>query len=166
MRYFMIVTALVVCAGCNKTPPPKKPAPKPLGEAVEVKVDQKGVIGKVTGELVDIQAVIDDPNIRRLGDRKIPIADPITQSASAYFIMSAQVSSFGLQKAIQLYQAEHARFPTYEELKKMMKENGVQMAKLRPYEMYGYDQKTGEIEILEDKKKKAKTYEGLGLEEE
>lgn len=188
MRHLLIVLATVFCLGCedfadvgeNKRKPLAPPgilapeetqiedvkpaAGQPQQPAPRQQRTGSSVIGKTTAEVVDVRKVRENPNIRAVGDRKIPIADPISQAGSAYFIAVSKTSTLGLQRSIQLYQATNNKYPTYDEFMRMMKENRVEFAKLRPYELYGYDEESGEILVLEDTQKKAELYEAVGLD--
>ena len=124
----------------------------------------KSIIGKTTAEVVDMTKIRDDPNIQPVKDQKLNITDPLSGVATLYFRMAGQTSTFGMQSAVRLYQAQHEKFPSLEEFKKMMKDNNVEFAKLRPYEMYGYDEQTGDLLVLQDLKLKAEIYAKHGLD--
>ena len=123
------------------------------------------IVGKTTAKVVDAQKALKNPNIVVV-ENKVTGNDPFTVAASAYVSMAARASTFGFQRALQLFKATNGRNPTYKEFLKMMKENHVEFAALPPYRMYGYDEKTGGIVILEDKELKAKLYKEHGIPQE
>lgn len=126
--------------------------------------DNKGIIGKTTAKVVDAQkALAENPGLvvlerKKLGD------DPLTQGANAYVFVRSSVSTLGMQRAIQLYQAEHGKLPSYDDFMRIMQENRVEFTMLYAWQMYGYDAQAGEIVILEDKAEKARRYKEAGLE--
>ena len=131
--------------------------------AAAAKRSKTSIIGKTTAEVVDKQqAMAENPDLV-IVDSKVSTSDPITFAARAYIAKSAQVSTFGFQRAVQTYQAEYDRYPSYDEFLRMMKENRVQFAEMPSYRMYGYEAQTGTIVILEDKALKAKIYEQAGI---
>ncbi|WP_339908843.1 hypothetical protein [Symmachiella dynata] len=194
MRYAMIAAILTVCVGCDEmndvgeekrqpAAPPGIAVPGAGGGMVGMEAPKKdanaqqqpnqnkaperkskSIIGKTTAEVVDMAAIRDDPNIQSVADQKLNITDPISGAGTLYFRMAGRVSMFGMQNAVKLYQAQHEKFPSLEEFKKIMKENNVEFAKLRPYEMYGYDETTGELAVLQDLKLKAEIYAKHGLD--
>ncbi len=121
-----------------------------------------GIIGKTTAKVVDAQRALKNPNIVVVENR-LQGNDPLTVAASAYVSMASRASTFGFQRALQLFKATNGRNPTYREFVQMMKENRVEFAALPPYQMYGYDAKTGGIVILEDKAKKIELYKKHGI---
>ncbi|TWU09274.1 hypothetical protein CA54_45140 [Symmachiella macrocystis] len=122
------------------------------------------IIGKKTAEVVDMTTIRDDPNIQPVLEQKLNITDPVSGVATLYFRMAGQASTFGMQGAIRLYQAQHEKFPSLEEFKKIMKDHRVEFAKLRPYEMYAYDEETGDLAVMQDLKLKAEIYAKHGLD--
>lgn len=118
-----------------------QPAPEPK--------PKKGVIHQTTDQVVDVKEWLKKPGIEgKNGD--IEGVDPFSRAASGYFTLAAQASTLGLQSAIKNYRALNDRYPTYEEFKKMMQENRIEFAKLRWYEIYGYNEDTGKIVVLVD----------------
>ncbi len=174
MRYLIILLTLLMLSGCYKfgekeaakAKKAKQAKQKQQQDAAAKPAGQQPILGKMTNVIVDADEALKDPNIRELGKRKIPIADPLTQAAAGYFLVTARVSVLNLKHNVDIYRAQHDKFPTYKELMKMLKQHGIQMAQLRPYEMYGYHQKTGEIVILEDMEKKEQHGPTIPLQEE
>ena len=111
---------------------------------------------------MDAKKALENPEIIVV-DGKIKGVDPFSQAGSAYVSMSSRVSTLGMQQAIKAHKALNDRFPSYDEYMQMMKENRVEFAALPPYKMYGYDAESGNILVLEDKKKKAELYKEAGI---
>ncbi len=123
---------------------------------------KKSIIHKTTAVVVDAKKALKNPEISVV-DGKIKGIDPFTQAGSAYFSMASRVSTLGMQQAIKVHKALNDKFPTYDEYMKMMKENRVEFAQLPPYKMYGYDDESGNILVLQDNKKKAELYKAAGI---
>ncbi|WP_146118712.1 hypothetical protein [Blastopirellula marina] len=122
-----------------------QPAPEPAPEPKP----KKGVIHQTTDQVVDAKEWLKKPGIEgKNGD--IEGVDPFSRAASGYFTLAAQASTLGLQSAIKNYRALNDRYPTYKEFKQMMQENRIEFAKLRWYEIYGYNEDTGKIVVLVD----------------
>ncbi|RCS40651.1 hypothetical protein DTL42_25110 [Bremerella cremea] len=122
-------------------PPVVEPAPEPK--------PKKGVIHQTTDKVVDAKEWLKKEGIEgKNGD--IEGVDPLSRAASSYFTLAAQASTLGLQSAIKNYRALNDRYPTYEEFMKMMRENRIEFAQLRWYEIYGYNEDTGKIMVLVD----------------
>lgn len=144
----------------------KQEAPEAGNAAAEQNPAQnnakKSIIHKTTAVVVDAKKALKNPDIEVV-DGKIKGVDPFTQAGSAYVSMASKVSTLGMQQAIKAHKALNDRFPTYDEYVKMMKENKIEFAQLPPYKMYGYDDETGHILVLQDNKKKAKLYKEAGI---
>lgn len=123
---------------------------------------KKSIIHKTTAVVVDAKKALKNPDIEAV-DGKIKGVDPFTQAGSAYVSMASRVSTLGMQQAIKAHKALNDRFPNYDEYMQMMKENRIEFAQLPPYQMYGYDDETGHILVLQDNKKKAKLYKEAGI---
>ncbi len=134
-----------------------EPAVQPAGGD-----QKKSILQKTTAVVVDAKKALENPEIIVV-DGKIKGVDPFSQAGSAYVSMSSRVSTLGMQQAIKAHKALNDRFPTYDEYMQMMKENRVEFAALPPYKMYGYDAESGNILVLEDKKKKAELYKEAGI---
>lgn len=141
----------------EEMPAAAEPAAQPAGGD-----QKKSILQKTTAVVVDAKKALENPEIIVV-DGKIKGVDPFSQAGSAYVSMSSRVSTLGMQQAIKAHKALNDRFPTYDEYMQMMKENRVEFAALPPYKMYGYDAESGNILVLEDKKKKAELYKEAGI---
>ena len=141
----------------EEMPAAAEPAAQPAGGD-----QKKSILQKTTAVVVDAKKALENPEIIVV-DGKIKGVDPFSQAGSAYVSMSSRVSTLGMQQAIKAHKALNDRFPTYDEYMQIMKENRVEFAALPPYKMYGYDAESGNILVLEDKKKKAELYKEAGI---
>ncbi|QDU78033.1 hypothetical protein Pan97_51130 [Bremerella volcania] len=121
--------------------PPEEPAPEPK--------PKKGVIHQTTDEVVDAKEWLKKQGIEAR-DGNIEGVDPFSQAASGYFTLAARASTLGLQQQVQHYKALNGKFPSYKEFMQMMRDNRIEFAKLRWYEIYGYNEDTGKILVLVD----------------
>ncbi|MBA2114747.1 hypothetical protein [Bremerella alba] len=121
--------------------PPAEPAPAPK--------PKKGLIHQTTDEVVDAKEWLQKQSIEAR-DGKIEGVDPFSQAASGYFTLAAKASTLGLQQAVQHHRALNDKYPTYDEFMKMMRDHRIEFAKLRWYEIYGYNEDTGKILVLVD----------------
>lgn len=125
--------------------PAEQPSPEPTPEPKP----KKGVIHQTTDQVVDAKEWLKKQGIEGK-DGDIEGVDPFSRAASSYFTLAAQASTLGLQSAVKNYRALNDRYPTYEEFMQMMRENRIEFAKLRWYEIYGYNEDTGKILVLVD----------------
>jgi len=126
-----------------------KPDEKPSEEPAPEPKPKKGVIHQTTADVVDAKEWLKKEGIEAR-DGNIEGVDPFSQAASGYFTLAAQASTLGLQQQVQHYRALNDKFPSYEEFMKMMRDNRIEFAKLRWYEIYGYNEDTGKILVLVD----------------
>lgn len=119
-------------------------------------------IPKVPARIVDSAKALKDPNIV-VADQKIRGNDPLSQAASAYVTVRSRAKVLNLKHAVDLQKTLHGKQPTVEEFVQLLKEHGVEFNPLRPFQMYGYDEKTGTITILENTKEKAAHYKKAGI---
>ncbi|QDV52523.1 hypothetical protein Enr17x_45860 [Gimesia fumaroli] len=145
---------------------PEQPAAMEMPQeeaAIENKnAGKKSILQRTTAVVVDAKKALKNPEIV-IVDGKIKGVDPYSQAGSAYVSMASRVSTLGMQQAIKTYKVLNERFPTYDEYMKMMKENRIEFAQLPPYKMYGYNDETGNILVLQDNKKKAELYKDAGI---
>ena len=130
-------------------PPPQvepKPAPAENG-------DDKGIIGKMTDEVLDYeQAVAENPNLREV-ELKAQ-GDYLSFMASAYVNVRAKVSMLQMEHELNIIKQLEERNPTYDEMMKIMKQYQIQFTMLPRYRKYAYHAKDGRFAILEDPAKK------------
>ena len=132
---------------------------KPSAEPAPPKTS---IIGKTTAKVVDKnKAMAGNPNLVVV-ENKLQGSDPVSIAGSAYISMSSRISVLNFQNNLKTWKAlNDNRNPTYDEFMQMAKD--LRFAMLPPYQMYGYDDQTGSLVILEDKADKKKRYEAAGI---
>lgn len=121
------------------------PAPEPPAESKP----KKGIIHQTTDQVVDAKEWLKKEGIEAK-DGNIEGVDPFSRSASSYFTLAAQTSTLGLKQSVQHYRALNDKWPSYKEFMQMMRDNRIEFAKLRWYEIYAYNEDTGNILVLVD----------------
>jgi hypothetical protein len=96
-------------------------------------------------------------------ENHIRATDPLSAAGQAYFAIGSQAQVLALEHSINLYKAEHDKPPTFAEFEGMIRQNGVKLKGLYRWQVYAYDQSTGELSILEDRDMKKREYEKAGL---
>jgi len=76
--------------------------------------------------------------------------DPLSTSLEGYVAASSKVNKMQMQHQINLMKAPTGVNPTHEELMDAIKNNNIQLNALPDYQMYAYNEETGEFLILED----------------
>ncbi|UUO08025.1 hypothetical protein M4951_06830 [Blastopirellula sp. J2-11] len=147
-------------AGAQPTAPATEMAETPPAE----KKPNKGIIGKTSNVVVDANKALQDPEIVLAEGASADGVDPFSQAGSVYFSAMAKVSTLGMQQAVNMKKGVEGRYPTYDEYMQMMKENNIEFVKLRSYEMYGYDDKTGKILVLMDKRLQREHFKRAGID--
>ncbi len=89
--------------------------------------------------------------------------DPISLAGSTRVGATTRLESRSFSGQIKQFQAANGRFPTFAEYMQQAKQAGVQFNTLPPYQAYGYDARTGTVDILENPVDKKKQYEAAGI---
>ncbi|WP_144996530.1 hypothetical protein [Polystyrenella longa] len=115
-----------------------------------MKKDNRGIIGKRTQEVGDYDQLIkDNPNLVRVSE-KVNTDNYIKTLSSTMLVKGSEASRFGMLQVIRTFEAEHERFPNYEEFIGIMKESGSSFTVLPAGQFYAYSAEAGEIMILEE----------------
>ncbi len=176
VRFFPIVLCMLTVCGCTDVnePAPQQQATQtpatpnstpaePSSHAQSPPQPQRPSIPKEDGRLVDLQAEqAKNPDLVVV-DGKIKGSDPISAAGSAYVSMTSGVQAQNMQHNVRIMQAEKGRPLTFTEFEGLAKQLNIQFNKMPPYRMFGYDSKTGEVVVLEDKAMKKKIYEEKGI---
>lgn len=89
--------------------------------------------------------------------------DPISVAGRTRVVATTGLESRSLSSQIKQFQATNGRFPTFDEYMQQAKQARVQFNTLPPYQAYGYDARTGTVDILEDPVEKQTQYEAAGI---
>lgn len=99
-------------------------------------------------------------------ENKINAADPLTAASQSYFTIGSRAQVMALKHSIDLHKAQFEKPPTFAEFETMLRQAGVALKGLYRWQVYAYDERTGEISILEDREMKKRLYEEQGLKVE
>lgn len=128
--------------------PAALPAAQPTGS----------IIGKTTGKLVDLAEAKKNPKIVEV-ENKVTGSDPLTVSFNAYVSITSKATALNFKHQMDILKAANDdKYPTFKEAEKLMKQMNVELNALPPYQLYGYDAKTGGLVVLEDKAEKIRLY--------
>ena len=133
----VLVLAVVFSSGCE--------APK---ETTKEEPKQQPVIGQVTDEIGEF-----DPNGDAvIADLQVPAnANPLSAAGGAYTFAAGQTSTLKIQQAINLFQAEHGRFPKdhAEFMERIVKFNKITLPVLPGKRQYQYDVANHKLVVVE-----------------
>jgi hypothetical protein len=73
---------------------------------------------------------------------------------TAYYAPASRASALAFKHNMDIWKAANDRYPTYKEYITQTKQFDLKMAKLPPWQVWAYDERTGELKVLEDPKKK------------
>lgn len=119
-------------------------------KATQAAVKDHFIVRKRTREIKNAAPEIQTGNAT-IVTPEITSNDPITLPANAYVTIVGQTSILHIQHALDLYYAEHGRYPkNYDEfLATIVKPNNIALPMLPYYQKYGYDEKQHQLVILE-----------------
>lgn len=113
---------------------------------------RSSIIGRKTREILNAKEQIKKQNVV-IVKRKGSGNDPFTVATNVYTYAASFTGSLGIQQWIRHEKALNGKFPTYQKLQTWMKKNpGVELPVLPARRMYGYDEDTGSIVVLEVRK--------------
>src|SRR5262249_53242813 len=146
-----LAVALAVAGGCEEERHVggEKPEAQVKAQA-KAPAQPEFIVGKRTKEIVNA-----GPELQKGGAReaatKITAKDPITLQGNAYVTIIGRTSILLIEQAVNLYQAEHGRYPKdYDEfMNEIIKPNNIALPQLPYYQKYGYDEKEHKLIILE-----------------
>jgi hypothetical protein len=188
MRRFMFCLLAASLSGCGEfqaamDAPPKENAAAPKAAAVPANV-QPGqpavvaptaqpveaakpngpIIGKTDGKIVDLVEAKKNPKVVEV-DSKITGSDPLTTSFNAYVSITTKASVLAFKHQMELMKEVNGGkdYPPYKEAVQLMKQLKVEVASLPPWQMYGYDAKSGGLVLLEDKGEKIRLYKANNI---
>ena len=149
MRW-LVPVALLALAGCEgetrTTGTKTTRAAKPKDE-----VKSRPIVGQKTQDVRNLAEELKKGAV--LADTKIPVADPLTQSAKGYIFATTQLAIDQVTYSIRLYEAEHGEYPkTYEEFMENIirkdKPDGIMLPQVPFYMAYAYDVPNHQLVIL------------------
>lgn len=146
--------------------PAKKPASPDSAEASPGKMAAKSSgthVGKKTDELLDAAQLKGDPNWTVVADDPSKLQS-LTAPGTVYNRAAALAGTVGLTQWIKQQRALTGDYPTFEEVVKYSAKYPSNRPALQEFRHYGYDETTGQMVILENRKEKQARTSELGLE--
>jgi hypothetical protein len=133
--------------GCEEE---RTPTASKRASSSNSKENSGSIIGQRTQRIVNAEPALKKGNVR-VASTKIVAKDPITLQGNAYVSIIGRASQLSIEHALDLYRAEHDRYPkNYEEfMSEIIKANNIALPKLPPYQDYSYDEKEHKLIILE-----------------
>ncbi len=154
--------------GVPVTPPanaqPGQPAAAPAAQPTEPAKKTGSILGKTDGKIVDLAEAKKNPKIVEI-DGKIAGSDPLTASFNAYVSITSKASVLNFKHQMDVMKEINGGkdYPPFKEAMQLMKQMNVQVASQPPWQMYGYDVKTGGLVLLEDKGEKIRLFKANGI---
>lgn len=146
-------------AQVDQAPPGQaQPAPQP-----EVK---RWVINKVPWRIVDKnKAMAENPNWQVVDRVKVTGGgDYLTAVSQAYVSARTRIYIMALQHEVDLQkELNDGKWPPFEQFEKALRQNQIELNEMFPYQVYAYDDQTGEIVMLEDPVEKRRLRQEAGL---
>ena len=140
-----------------------KPAGQPQAQAPANQAPAQPSFPQDNTKLVDKKAVLaENPNLVETENR-INATDPLTAVSQSYFSIGSRAQLMALKHAVDLHKAQYDKPPTFAEFESMLKSSGAALKGLYRWQVYAYDETTGQIVILEDRAMKKRLYEEQGL---
>lgn len=148
----------------NANNQPGQPAAAPVAQPAEPAKPNGPIIGKTDGKIVDLVEAKKNPKVVEV-DSKITGSDPLTTSFNAYVSITTKTSVLAFKHQMELMKEVNGGkdYPPYKEAVQLMKQLRVEVASLPPWQMYGYDAKTGGLVLLEDKGEKIRLYKANNI---
>ena len=158
--------------GCDGMITPVKEAATKEAEKANAKADEKpkkdpkGILNKTTSKIVDAKkALAENPDLVIVEGGDLG-NNYFTQIANARVMIAAQLSKHNLKHAMDLHQAQHGKYPTYDEFVAIVKRDGYKMTEVFAWQMYGYNEDDGSVVLFTDEALKKKIYDEKGLDYE
>lgn len=141
---------LLGLTGCEEPRHVGNRAQSTINHAPEKPPQREFIVGKRTQDIKDADAELQKGDSHQVQPR-ITAKDPITLQGNAYVSMIGQASILNIQHAMDLYRAEHDRYPKdYDEfMNDIIKANNIALPQLPVYQKYAYDEQEHKLIILE-----------------
>ncbi len=112
------------------------------------KKPNEGIIGKKTDDIKKF-----DPNAKQVvSDSKVRVDDPLLYALQAYGPAMEQISKMYIEHAVDLFHAEHDRYPKDHEefMTQIIKANQIKLPVLPGGAKYAYDVENHKLQIVKD----------------
>ncbi len=180
MKHIVFTLSILVASGCMKPQESPKPtsqpaitATQPLPANTDSKAtpaspsanapaanhaDPKQGFDTQPANLMDLAEALKNPKIV-IVTGKITGADPLTASAQAYFSVPAKAQIANFQNQVRITKAIYDDKPlTHSQLMELIRQLRIEFLPLPPWQFLGYDSKTGDMVVLEDKAEKIRRF--------
>jgi len=165
MKYLLNIayfSSLSVLCGCFVTVNPptadssasSSSTGSPSAEATSEDATPRETLNKTTQNVLNLDQALMDGGV--LASTKVEVADPLTQSASAYRTTVGKLGAMAIHQAIQIRNAQSIDDPkplSYDvfvkEIIKKGEPDGIQLAMLPYYQEYAWDKK-GQVLVVVD----------------
>ena len=118
---------------------------------------------KNNSEIYDKKKLMaENPNLIEV-ENKIRASDPLTAASQSYFAIGSRAQVLNMKHDLDLYHAEHGRWPTFDEFKQRLQQYNVELSGVYRWQVYAYDETDGTISILENREMKKQIYENAGI---
>lgn len=153
-----VVTGDVGSLAAPAAPATNNATPAPVAPA-----DPKAALGKQPAKLVDLIEAKQNPKIVVVTG-KIMADDPLTAAAQAYFSLGAKAQIANFQNQVRISKELNDGKPlNHEQFMELVQQLKIEFLPLPPWQMLGYDSKTGDIVVLEDKGEKIRLFKEKGI---
>jgi hypothetical protein len=136
----------------------RRAAANPKGQPIaQPKVHERRVAGSAGNFGVMTNQVYNLPEIVKLRPDLKVMSKSTTGSfvTTSYYAPASRASALAFKHNMDIWKATNDRYPTYREYISQTKQFKLEMAKLPPWQVWAYNERTGELKVLEDPKKKA-----------
>jgi hypothetical protein len=151
----LVISSLVLglfagCEGEKRYLPNEKNATTTSAPPAPPPIQPRPIIGQKTDVIKDATRELQQGGAQQSSGRIIA-RDPITLSGNAYVSAIGQTSVQQIQHTLDLYHAEHDKYPaTLEEfMNEIIKPNGIRLPQLPYYQEYAYDAPNHKLVVLE-----------------
>ena len=163
LRLMLLCVCAACCTGCPgaKAPPAaapvadapaadhaESPAPEPTPPAADPQPEKPL---EREARFVDRKVFLEQhPNANEIEKNVINAKDPISAVAQGYFAAVSKLTIDTLQYDLRLwYQLNGERWPSFAEYQEILEKHNVKLKGLKPRQVYAYDDKTGQLSIME-----------------
>jgi hypothetical protein len=119
---------------------------------------------KREAKLVDMNKALAENDKLVEVENRISANNYVSALSQSYFALGSRVQVLNLKHQIDIMYNVDERYPSFQEFSDLLRQSGVKLGQLYEWQMYAYDDKTGEIGILEDRALKKQKYEASGRE--
>lgn len=146
----LLLVPLLSLTGCEEPRHVGNRSKSAVAHAPGKPAEPEFIVGKRTQDIKNVAPEVQEGGAHQVEPR-ITAKDPITLQGNAYVSIIGQTSILSIEHAMNLYRAEHDRYPKdYDEfMTDIIKANNIALPQLPVYQEYGYDENEHKLVILE-----------------